>query len=103
MKGVPRTGESSSRKREPSAGTADGSTVTSPPRYRRGSTDAEEQQEESERRRLALVRSQLDQLDEDYPDGWEISELVVTARFSRAPEPVRPWTPGRVARIQAGT
>ncbi len=52
---------------------------------------------------VPAASSQPDQLDEDYPDGWEISELVVTARFSWAPEPVRPWMRGRVARIQAGT
>ena len=56
-----------------------------------------EQREAFERRLLALVRHQLDELDEDYPDGWEISDFVVTARFYWAPEPgtqLNPWAGG---------
>ena len=52
-----------------------------------------EQRDEFERRLLALVRHQLDELDEDYPDGWEISEFVLTARFYWAPEPGTPLDP----------
>jgi hypothetical protein len=50
-----------------------------------------------ERRLLALVRQQLDFMDQDNPDGWEISEFVVTARYHTAPAPDAersPWEGG---------
>jgi len=56
-----------------------------------------EQREDFERRLLALVRDQLDILDRDYADGWEISEFVITARTYSAPEPGTPlnaWAGG---------
>jgi hypothetical protein len=54
---------------------------------------ANDQREEFERRLLALVRNQMDYLDEDYPNGWEITEFVVTARYHTAPEPEAPRYP----------
>jgi hypothetical protein len=57
----------------------------------------EEQREEFERRLLALVRYRMDGMDEDYPDGWEISEFVITARYHTAPQPgttLDPWAGG---------
>jgi hypothetical protein len=56
-----------------------------------------EQREDFERRLLALVRSQLDSSDERYPDGWVITDFVVTARGYFAPEPgtsLDPWAGG---------
>jgi hypothetical protein len=52
-----------------------------------------EQREEFERRLLALVRSRLDTMDEDYPHGWEITDFVITARYYYAPEPDTPLDP----------
>ena len=52
-----------------------------------------EQREEFERRLLALVRLELDAMDEDYPHGWEISDFVITARTHYAPEPGTPLDP----------
>jgi hypothetical protein len=57
----------------------------------------EEQREDFERRLLALVRSQMDQTDERYPDGWVITDFVVTARGYVEPDPdaaVHPWAGG---------
>jgi hypothetical protein len=45
---------------------------------------------EFERRLLALARDQLDILDRDFSDGWEIADFVLTARFYGAPEPGEP-------------
>jgi hypothetical protein len=47
---------------------------------------SDDAREAFERRLLALVRHQMDFLDEDYPDGWEITEFVVTARYHTAPD-----------------
>jgi hypothetical protein len=58
---------------------------------------AAEQPDDFERRVLALVRSQVDNLDRDYPDGWEITDFVITARFYHAPDPNAerfPWEGG---------
>jgi hypothetical protein len=59
---------------------------------------ASDAREDFERRILAKVRSSLDYLDEEYPDGWEIEEFVLTFRFYTPldPEtPLRPWHGGR--------
>ena len=56
-----------------------------------------EQREEFERRLLALVRSQMDISDRNHPEGWEISDFIVTARIHYAPEPgtpLEPWAGG---------
>jgi len=56
-----------------------------------------EQRQEFERRLLALVRHQLDYMDEDYPHGYEIDDFVITWRFHVAPEPgstLQPWFGG---------
>jgi hypothetical protein len=56
-----------------------------------------EQREDFERRLLALVRNQMDAWDERFPDGWEITDFVVTARGYVPPEPgasVDPWAGG---------
>ena len=56
-----------------------------------------EQREEFERRILALVRRQLDFMDDDYPHGYEIGDFVITWRFHSAPEPgaaLMPWHGG---------
>ena len=56
-----------------------------------------EQRADFERRLLALVRDEMDNWDEDYPDGWEITDFVVTARAYFALEPgtpIQPWDGG---------
>jgi hypothetical protein len=61
------------------------------------SGDSEAQRQEFERRLLALVRWKFDRLDEDFPEGWEITEFVVCGRFYTAPEPdddPKPWYGG---------
>ena len=58
---------------------------------------ASERREEFERRLLALVRKQMDISDRDHPDGWEITDFVITARVYYAPEPdehLEPWAGG---------
>ena len=58
---------------------------------------ADEQRDDFERRLLALVRDQLDELDRDWSDGWEITDFVVTARFYAAPaegEQLAAWEGG---------
>jgi hypothetical protein len=67
--------------------------------YRRpvASGDSEAQRQEFERRVLALVRYNLDGLDEVYPQGWEITDFVIIGRTYLAPEPdddPKPWYGG---------
>ena len=52
--------------------------------------------EDFERRLLALVRDQMDNMDSGYPNGWEITEFVVTARYyTHHPEDeLTPWDGG---------
>jgi hypothetical protein len=52
-----------------------------------------ENRDEFERRLLALLRSQLDILDRDWPNGWDVTDFVVTVRFYTAPEPGAPLDP----------
>ena len=56
--------------------------------------------EDFERRLLALVRDKLEELEEDYPDGYEVGDFLVTFDFFSAPEPdapLYPWEGGRYA------
>ena len=58
---------------------------------------SKDQREDFERRLLALVRNQMDSWDERFPDGWEITDFVVTARGFLAPDPggsINPWAGG---------
>jgi hypothetical protein len=53
--------------------------------------------EDFERRLLALVRNEMDGIDEDHPHGWEITDFVVTARYYGAPKEaveLFPWDGG---------
>jgi hypothetical protein len=55
------------------------------------------QRDEFERRVLALVRDQLDHMDENNPDGYEFGDFVITCRYWAAPEPgstLHPWDGG---------
>lgn len=57
---------------------------------------AGEHRDDFERRLLAKVRSSLDYLDEEYPDGWEIEHFVLTFRYYRPNDgPLEPWDGGR--------
>lgn len=59
--------------------------------------DSGAHREELERRLLALMRGKLDRLDEQYPEGWEVTDFVVIARFYTAPESddtPQPWYGG---------
>src|SRR6266849_758979 len=56
--------------------------------------------EDFERRLLALVRYKIEQLDEDYPSGYEVGDFLVTFDFFSAPEAdteLYPWEGGRYA------
>jgi hypothetical protein len=56
--------------------------------------------EEFERRLLALVRYKIEQLDEDYPNGYEVGEFLITFDYFSAPEAdteLYPWEDGRFA------
>jgi hypothetical protein len=53
--------------------------------------------EDFERRLLALVRDHFDWVDEEYPDGYEIGDFVLTWHHYQAPdpnEPLKPWYGG---------
>jgi hypothetical protein len=61
------------------------------------SGDSEAQRQEFERRVLALVRWKLDHLDEENPQGWEITDFIIIGRTYSAPEPdddPKPWYGG---------
>jgi len=56
--------------------------------------------EDFERRLLALVRDKIEQLDEDYPNGYEVGDFLVTFDFFSAPDAdteLYPWEGGRYA------
>ena len=58
---------------------------------------ASEHRDDFERRLLARVRHELDQMDEAYEDGYEIGDYVLTFQFFVAPEPdeeLHPWAGG---------
>lgn len=55
------------------------------------------QREELERRVLALLRRQLDVMDELSPDAYELGDFVLAGRYWFAPEPdaeLNPWDGG---------
>ena len=62
-----------------------------------------DQREEFERRVLALIRDQLDYMDEDNAEGYEIGDFVISCRYWGAPSLTIRGARGMVVRIQAGS
>ena len=61
------------------------------------SEEHRERNEEFERRVVALIRDQLEAMGEDFPDGYEFADFVITCRFYAAPAPdasMQPWYGG---------